>query len=112
MKVQVVGLRILLGSAGEHAHPTPAAQQVALGVGIGHTLPPATSKRVQRQLPALQVWLTEQRVPQLPQLRGSLVRSTQAPPHDTVPAGLAMQVPRWQRFLPCLALWQWPGWQR
>jgi hypothetical protein len=71
-----------------------AGQQVAALFGQA----PLTQVHV----PAEQMALSWQRVPQLPQLRESVIRFTQAPPHDTVPGGLATHLPRLQRFLPFL----------
>jgi len=66
----------------------------------------------QVHVPAEQTALTWQRLPQLPQLRGSLLVSTQSPPQQgpaahTAPSALGRHFPFLHRFLPCL-LWQSP----
>jgi hypothetical protein len=41
---------------------------------------------IDAQRPRAQTWFSAHTVPHAPQLRGSSVRSTQAPAHDVVPA--------------------------
>jgi hypothetical protein len=58
-------------------------QQVAPGKKLSAQEPPPP----QEQTPAMQVSLTRQRVPQVPQLVGSALVSTQAPAHAVVSPG-------------------------
>ena len=81
-----------------HGSTVPAGQQLPPGGG--------QTPRTQEHVPALQRALIGQRLPQAPQLRGSLLVSTQAPPQQRPPAHVAPSALGWHlpglhRFLPC-----------
>jgi hypothetical protein len=106
-----------VGLVGSSKRPPPVGEQVhtsGLPGLVAQQVPTMlqTLPLLQVQTPFMQVALTVQRLPQEPQLRGSVIRLTHVPPQLTVPGGLATHWLRLQRFLPFLLLRHLPRAQR